>query len=460
MKQKNRTKNQLKKLLALTFLLLKASLIFAQEKILIKVPIKSIIGIQNLYSRNTTRLKPRINQLFDYKTNNLVYDQVAIAFYPFQYNQYLFERYKINRKNGQEFLEKLNNDKVDTLLLSQKKVNCYVGVFVGLTKNKKCIIVDANNNHDFTDDTVIEYDTTTVSRDYSKDSISLAPTHAVKYEIYKNNTIYSNVGYIKLLPYHSSYSYPDKIEAQMSVYVVPYQHKEGFFSFLGTEYKAIISPGYSKLDVTLDTYKVNIELKDKVYQSQNFVKTNSLLNVDKHYFQPLNFNEKGDTLFIKYWGFKENPTGWQVGNLLPEMESKDTLQKNVQLNNLWNGNNKKYLLLDFWGSWCRPCIESIPELKSFYQENNKKIDLISVDMEYNDEAFIKAKKIINDKKMKWTHLMEKNNQEKGIITSLNIQSYPTMILVNPEGIIIAKEIGLGGISRINETYKKYLSSIK
>ena len=58
------------------------------------------------------------------------------------------------------------------------------------------------------------------------------------------------------------------------------------------------------------------------------------------------------------------------------------------------------------------------------------------------------------------HLMERNNQEKGIIASLNIQSYPTIILVNPEGVIIAKEIGYGGIQKIKDTFNKYLSKTK
>ncbi len=72
----------------------------------------------------------------------------------------------------------------------------------------------------------------------------------------------------------------------------------------------------------------------------------------------------GDTVTIKYLGFEKSPVGWQLGNRIP-IAIKNISISGDTLNVARLLTNNKYLMLDFWGSWCALCIKSIPHLKQF-----------------------------------------------------------------------------------------------
>lgn len=87
----------------------------------------------------------------------------------------------------------------------------------------------------------------------------------------------------------------------------------------------------------------------------------------------------------------------------------------------------EFILLNFWGEWCKPCIYEIPELLEINKQ--KKITIISF-LKTNNLA--DAKKIIQDEELDWYHL--KLNTE--IETKFNIIGYPTNILVSRDGQIL------------------------
>lgn len=68
--------------------------------------------------------------------------------------------------------------------------------------------------------------------------------------------------------------------------------------------------------------------------------------------------------------------------------------------NKYKGNGK-YLMVDFWGTWCKPCLAAIPELKLFYEEYADKINLIGLN--YNDPNETRVKEKIKEYDMVWDH---------------------------------------------------------
>jgi thiol-disulfide isomerase/thioredoxin len=98
----------------------------------------------------------------------------------------------------------------------------------------------------------------------------------------------------------------------------------------------------------------------------------------------------------------------------------------------------KYILLDFWGSWCLPCRKSHPHLKTLYGKYKQQgFEIIGVAQEYNDDKNAWRKAVTEDQ-VDWLHVMTTHNPEADIINKYNIVYFPTKILIDKEGVIIGR----------------------
>jgi thiol-disulfide isomerase/thioredoxin len=96
----------------------------------------------------------------------------------------------------------------------------------------------------------------------------------------------------------------------------------------------------------------------------------------------------------------------------------------------------KYVLLDFWEVWCTPCREEIPNLKNLYEKTDrKKFEIIGIVSESPSETL---KKLIGKDSITWPQLLSTDSNK--IREAFGVQGYPTSFLINPEGVIIAKNL--------------------
>jgi thiol-disulfide isomerase/thioredoxin len=95
----------------------------------------------------------------------------------------------------------------------------------------------------------------------------------------------------------------------------------------------------------------------------------------------------------------------------------------------------KYVLLQFWGSWCGPCRRENPELVAMYRHfHDRGLEIVSIGLEQNARAWQQA--IANDG-MSWPyHAMESAEFDGEITRLFNIRSIPATFLINPEGVIM------------------------
>jgi thiol-disulfide isomerase/thioredoxin len=120
----------------------------------------------------------------------------------------------------------------------------------------------------------------------------------------------------------------------------------------------------------------------------------------------------------------------------------------------------QYILLDFWGSWCGPCIESHPALVEVYNQFHDKaftdasnFEIVSVAVENNDKNWAY---IIQRDHLNWKyHLLATNLFESDIVKTYSVKQLPTRFLINPKGIIIAVD---PSISQVAGTLTSHLKS--
>ena len=98
----------------------------------------------------------------------------------------------------------------------------------------------------------------------------------------------------------------------------------------------------------------------------------------------------------------------------------------------------KYVLLDFWASWCMPCIRELPFLVKTYElYHDKGFEIYGVSLDRDIESWITAMK---DNAMTWPNVSIIDNEEQTATTDYAVQSIPANFLIDPDGNIIAKNL--------------------
>ena len=133
-----------------------------------------------------------------------------------------------------------------------------------------------------------------------------------------------------------------------------------------------------------------------------------------------------------------------VGHEAPNFELITSTGGKIALSSL----RGKYVLIDFWASWCGPCRREIPNIKKIYAEfKDKGLQVVGVSIDSSDKAW---KKALEEENMDYLQLYD----PEGITSKLyNYNGIPFIILISPEGIILEK--GLRG-ENIREKITEYL----
>lgn len=95
--------------------------------------------------------------------------------------------------------------------------------------------------------------------------------------------------------------------------------------------------------------------------------------------------------------------------------------------------NGRYVMVDFWASWCGPCRAAIPHVRELYNKYGDNLQVIAVSLDSAEKPWRKA---MNEEQMEWTQLWADKAHVSGISEPYQVHSIPYIMLLNPEGRII------------------------
>ncbi len=107
----------------------------------------------------------------------------------------------------------------------------------------------------------------------------------------------------------------------------------------------------------------------------------------------------------------------------------------------------KIILLDFWGTWCGPCVAEIPNLiKAYNKYNSLGFEIISISSDKRSRKYnvFEFKKFIEDKGMQWTQVVD--DDKLSIHDKYGVIKWPSLYLIDKNGIIVKVDEGLRGRS--------------
>ena len=121
-----------------------------------------------------------------------------------------------------------------------------------------------------------------------------------------------------------------------------------------------------------------------------------------------------------------------IGSFAPDFTLKSIEGTNIRLSQITG----KYIVLDFWGSWCHWCMEGLPKMKAFYSKYKEKVEFIGIDVRDSESDW---KLAVKKNALNWIQL--KNLMPTDVPALYGVTGYPTKFILDKNHQILARVVG-------------------
>lgn len=237
----------------------------------------------------------------------------------------------------------------------------------------------------------------------------------------------------------SYYNHIDEISKQIKVLVEEFEAKRSESSLTEEDQKAIMSK-YEQLQGMATDYSISF-----IKANQNSLAGMSILS---NYLTALSVEQIDQILAAASPAFKATPLMNRIDSYLTALRRSEVgaMYTNITMPDLQGQNislsdyigKGKYVLVDFWASWCGPCRAEMPVVVEAYKKYaDKGFEIVGISFDNNKEAWEKGVKDLN---MTWPQMSDLKGWQSEAGVVYGIRSIPATLLFDPQGKIIAKNL--------------------
>ena len=213
-------------------------------------------------------------------------------------------------------------------------------------------------------------------------------------------------------------------------------------------YKKKDQAGMDRIDAAFDKLTEQKNIKNKQYLKDNASSPIAMFVLKQYAGYDINADDVEPMFLALPEQLRASPAGKDmtekletakktgVGKMAMDFTQNDTLGNPVSLSSF----RGKYVLIDFWASWCGPCRQENPNVvKAFNAYNSKGFTVLGVSLD-QPTAKDKWMKAIHDDKLTWTQVSDLKYWKNDVAVQYGIQAIPQNFLIDPQGKIVGKNL--------------------
>lgn len=328
---------------------------------------------------------------------------------------------------------------------SKEFIKVDIGIVAGYdSEGTLKIKIDKNNNYDFSDEQFFTLPEILPGQNFWGRYNDLIPFE-VTYEFFDGEKK-TTKAWVYLDYFPSQYNNLDKTDSPIQFSFAFAQHHIGEFEVEGEKYTIAIKSDRAVFRDHFSAKVWNDKTKNTLSNFDNGIQKNGHIKIGKFYYRIGNAKIDGSTITLIKDRSIEERGGNEVGMKSINFVSESISGEKIVLNEL----RGDIVLLDFWGTWCAPCREEMPKLKSIYEQyKSKNFKMIGI----ANDNLESLSKFVKENQIEWAQIIQDN--DKSIISDYNVVGYPTTFLIDVDGTILAKGLRANELSeKIAELFKE------
>jgi len=381
---------------------------------------------------------PRNEKIKKYPEN---YKVQKTYYMSLQLNQYYFSLAHNSEKDYQTVIGVFKQDWFEKAKLkyTKKYVDCLVSfAILKNNKNQDIVVFDQNNDEDLSNDQILKFQKETLKNGNHTRDVECVKT-IVSTDFFDGEKTQSSKFPVKLVKTYSARSKMDHLTLALQKFEI------GAVSVNGKEYRVALFNGK---DIEYDKYSSFwLDMNQNNRQDKGDVtgQMHKPFTILGQTYEVTFIDRFGKYITLEESDMKVVPplSLWMPA---PDFEAVTLDSTQFQLSKM----KGKFILIDFWGTWCMPCLAEIPHLKQAHEKySGKDFQIVSIGVD--DPA--KLKSFVQKRKLNWIHIQQ--NKNSAIEKLYQISGYPSAFLVSKKGIIIAEGDDLRG-EKLMTTLEKFV----